>query len=158
MKVMVIFKVHMRLSHLTLLHKGQASTRYYRWMTRYHQHHHLPRQGFQRCLHHHFINMFSSLSTSPVVIHRPPQHCYIVTGQGAGSGFSPMLPLCTTGGESHHHHHHHHNYHSNHQILNFQPFLPTSLHSGGELCFIRSGTCRPGLELRTGELKEIRSG
>jgi len=26
--------VHMRLSHLTLLHKGQASTRYYRWMTR----------------------------------------------------------------------------------------------------------------------------
>ena len=36
MKVMVIFKVHMRLSHLTLLHKGQASTRYYRWMTRYH--------------------------------------------------------------------------------------------------------------------------
>ena len=24
----------MRLSHLTLLHKGQASTRYYRWMTR----------------------------------------------------------------------------------------------------------------------------
>ena len=25
----------MRLSHLTLLHKGQTSTRYYRWMTRF---------------------------------------------------------------------------------------------------------------------------
>ena len=28
-------QVHMRLSHLTLLHKGQSSTRYYRWMTRF---------------------------------------------------------------------------------------------------------------------------
>ena len=32
--IVVTKKVHMRLSHLTLLHKGQASTRYYRWMTR----------------------------------------------------------------------------------------------------------------------------
>ena len=60
-----------------------------------------------------FFNMFSSSSASPLVIHRPPQH---VIGQGAGSGFSPMLPLCTTGRESYHHHHHHHNYHSNPQI------------------------------------------
>ena len=63
MILMVIFKVHMRLSHLTLLHKGQASTRYYRWMTRYHWHHHLLQQGFQRCLHHHRH-------------HHLPQYCF----------------------------------------------------------------------------------
>ena len=33
--VQYIVQVPMRLSHLTLLHKGQASTRYYRWLTRY---------------------------------------------------------------------------------------------------------------------------
>ena len=157
----------MRLSHLTLLHKGQSSTRYYRWMTR-----------FSTLL---ILIFFSSVSFSIRIkpfsfIHRSGGWVWVQSyATIVHNRSSHSLPFLSDPG---------HSlpffiFISNHasctwlcrltvkvslwsdvltnwsiedwiEFISFQPFLTTSLHRGGQLCFVWSGARWPCLECWTG--------
>ena len=150
----------MRLSHLTLLHKGQTSTRYYRWMTRCSTLLILMTTIFSDpCLSQLEFNPFSLIPRSggwvwvqsyATIVHNRSSHSLPFS-----SLFQLMLFLlgcvCLTVKVSLWS-----EFLTNWRIedwiefLSFQPFLTTSLHRGGQLCSVWPRARWPCSECWTG--------